>query len=52
MPGDIAAMCLYLSSEQASFITGQNFVVDGGMTKQMIYHHDHHWELHTEDADD
>lgn len=48
-PEDIAAMCLYLCGEQASFITGQNFVVDGGMTKQMIYHNDLGWELHTED---
>lgn len=47
-PGDIAAMCLFLCSEQASFITGQNYVVDGGMTKQMIYHNDLNWELHTD----
>ena len=46
-PGDIAAMCLFLCSGQASFITGQNFAVDGGMTKQMIYHNDFEWELHT-----
>jgi NAD(P)-dependent dehydrogenase (short-subunit alcohol dehydrogenase family) len=37
VPGDIAGMCLYLCSDMASFITGQNFVVDGGMTKKMIY---------------
>lgn len=36
-PDDIAAACLYLSSEQAGFITGQNFVIDGGMTVKMIY---------------
>lgn len=36
-PEDIAEMALYLCSEQAGFITGQDFVVDGGMTKKMIY---------------
>lgn len=36
-PADIAKMCLYLSSEEAGFITGQDFVVDGGMTVKMIY---------------
>ena len=47
-PGDVAALCLFLCGGQASFITGQNFVVDGGMTKQMIYHNDLGWELHTD----
>ena len=36
-PLDIAELCLYLASPQAGFITGQNFVVDGGMTVKMIY---------------
>lgn len=36
-PEDIAAMVAYLVSAEAGFITGQNFVVDGGMTKKMIY---------------
>lgn len=36
-PMDIANMAVYLLSEKAGFITGQNFVVDGGMTKKMIY---------------
>ena len=36
-PEDIAEMALYLCSEKAGFITGQNFVIDGGMTKTMIY---------------
>jgi len=36
-PEDISAMVVYLLSENAGFITGQNFVVDGGMTKKMIY---------------
>ncbi|MCA9450995.1 MAG: SDR family oxidoreductase, partial [Candidatus Omnitrophica bacterium] len=36
-PGDIAELVGFLLSEKASFITGQNFVVDGGMTRKMIY---------------
>lgn len=36
-PADIARMCLYLSSEAAGFVTGQDFVVDGGMSVKMIY---------------
>jgi NAD(P)-dependent dehydrogenase (short-subunit alcohol dehydrogenase family) len=36
-PNDIAAMVAYLLSQESSFITGQNFVIDGGMTKKMIY---------------
>ena len=36
-PEDIASMALYLCGPQAEFITGQNFVIDGGMTKKMIY---------------
>lgn len=34
---DIARMVLFLLNPENSFITGQNFVVDGGMTKKMIY---------------
>jgi NAD(P)-dependent dehydrogenase (short-subunit alcohol dehydrogenase family) len=34
---DIAEMVCYLISDKAGFITGQNFVIDGGMTKKMIY---------------
>lgn len=44
-PLDIANMVLYLCSDQAGFITGQDIVIDGGMTKQMIYHADHGWHL-------
>jgi NAD(P)-dependent dehydrogenase (short-subunit alcohol dehydrogenase family) len=36
-PDDIAALVAFLISEQASFITGQNFIIDGGMTIKMIY---------------
>jgi len=36
-PEDVAELALFLSSTDAGFITGQNFVVDGGMTKKMIY---------------
>ena len=44
-PMDIANMVLYLCSEKAGFITGENICVDGGMTRQMIYHGDHGWTL-------
>ncbi|MCA1808505.1 MAG: SDR family oxidoreductase [Lentisphaerae bacterium] len=36
-PEDVAAMADYLCSDRTGFVTGQNFVVDGGMTKKMIY---------------
>jgi NAD(P)-dependent dehydrogenase (short-subunit alcohol dehydrogenase family) len=44
-PPDIANMVLYLCSDMAGFITGENICIDGGMTKQMIYHGDHGWSL-------
>jgi len=44
-PPDIANMVLYLCSDMAGFITGENICIDGGMTKQMIYHGDHGWKL-------
>ena len=44
-PRDIAAMVLYLTSDMAGFITGENICIDGGMTRQMIYHGDHGWKL-------
>ncbi len=44
-PHDIANMVLFLCSDKASFITGENICIDGGMTKQMIYHGDHGWNL-------
>ena len=47
-PQDIAGMALYLCSEQAGFITGENICIDGGMTRQMIYHNDFGWTLQEE----
>ena len=44
-PLDIANMVLYLCSSKAGFITGENICIDGGMTRQMIYHGDHGWKL-------
>ncbi|MFR3785816.1 MAG: SDR family oxidoreductase [Agathobaculum desmolans] len=44
-PSDIAQLVLYLCSDQAGFITGENICVDGGMTRQMIYHNDFGWTL-------
>lgn len=38
MPRDIASMTAFLLSGEAGFITGQNLVVDGGMTRRMRYH--------------
>ena len=45
-PPDIANMVLYLCSDMAGFITGENICIDGGMTRQMIYHGDFGWRLH------
>lgn len=42
-PEDIASMVMYLCSDKAGFITGENICIDGGMTKLMIYHGDHGW---------
>jgi len=43
-PRDIADMVLFLASEKAGFITGENILVDGGMSRQMIYHNDFGWK--------
>ena len=48
-PLDIANMVLYLCSDKAGFITGENICIDGGMTRQMIYHNDCGWTLKPED---
>ena len=44
-PLDIANMVLYLCSDKAGFITGENICIDGGMTRLMIYHNDNGWKL-------
>ena len=44
-PMDIANMVLYLCSDKAGFLTGENICIDGGMTRQMIYHNDFGWTL-------
>ena len=43
-PTDITNMILFLCSDKAGFITGENICIDGGMTKQMIYHDEHGWK--------
>ena len=44
-PMDIANMVMFLCSDKAGFITGENICIDGGMTRQMIYHNDFGWSL-------
>lgn len=44
-PMDIAEMVIFLCSDKAGFITGENICIDGGMTKLMIYHGDNGWSL-------
>ncbi|AJD90799.1 hypothetical protein JMA_14820 [Jeotgalibacillus malaysiensis] len=38
-PEDIARACLFLTDESNNFINGENLVIDGGMTRKMIYEH-------------
>ncbi|MBP5193534.1 MAG: SDR family oxidoreductase [Clostridia bacterium] len=47
-PLDIANAVLFLCSDKAGFITGENICIDGGMTKLMIYHGDNGWTLGNE----
>ena len=47
-PMDIANLVMFLCSEKAGFITGENICVDGGMTKLMVYHDDHGWTYEPE----
>ena len=49
-PLDVANLVLYLCSDMAGFITGESIYVDGGMTRQMIYHDDHGWSLNANGA--
>ena len=44
-PMDIANTVLFLCSDKAGFITGENICIDGGMTRQMIYHDDCGWRF-------
>lgn len=44
-PLDIAHMALFLCSDKAGFIDGENITIDGGMTKLMVYHNDCGWSL-------
>ncbi|MBN2796395.1 MAG: SDR family oxidoreductase [Clostridia bacterium] len=44
-PKDIANMVLFLCSDKASFMTGENITIDGGMSKLMIYHNDEGWSF-------
>lgn len=44
-PLDIANMVLFLASDKAGFITGENICIDGGQTRLMIYHGDNGWTL-------
>ena len=44
-PLDIAHMALFLASDKAGFITGENICIDGGQTRLMINHGDHGWKL-------
>lgn len=44
-PLDIANMVLFLASDKAGFITGENICIDGGQTRLLIYHGDHGWTL-------
>lgn len=47
-PLDIARTVMFLCDENNGFITGENITVDGGMTKQMIYHDDYGWKYEVE----
>ena len=42
-PEDVAGMVLFLCSDSAGFITGENICIDGGMTRLMVYHGEHGW---------
>ncbi len=38
-------LCIAEEFRKAGFITGENICIDGGMTRQMIYHGDNGWTL-------
>lgn len=50
-PEDIAELALFLCSDRAGFITGENICVDGGMTRLMIYHGEHGWRYEPQGGD-
>ena len=50
-PLDIANMILFLASDKAGFITGENICIDGGQTRLMIYHGDHGWSLNPQNQE-
>ena len=45
---DIANMVLFLCSDKAKFVTGENINIDGGMSKLMVYHNDYGWQYNEE----
>lgn len=45
-PEDIASAVMFLADNRNSFINAENIVIDGGMTRLMIYHNDHGWTMH------
>ena len=51
-PMDIANMVMFLCSDKAGFITGENICIDGGMTRQMIYHNDFGWTFNEKAPDE
>jgi NAD(P)-dependent dehydrogenase (short-subunit alcohol dehydrogenase family) len=46
-PQDVYNAVLFLSDPNNDFITGQTIVIDGGMSKKMIYHNDENWHFNT-----
>ena len=50
-PDDIVDMVMYLCSDKAGFITGENICIDGGMTRLMIYHGEHGWSFDPKNDD-
>jgi NAD(P)-dependent dehydrogenase (short-subunit alcohol dehydrogenase family) len=44
-PKDVIQAVMYLSRDDNDFLNGQNIIIDGGMSKQMIYHQDENWEF-------
>lgn len=44
-PFDISRAVIFLLDEDNDFLNGENIVIDGGMSKQMIYHNDYGWKF-------